>query len=748
MAVVALMAIASPAVTDAQAPDRDQRARDPVVVEEPGDRDERLGRDPFGAMGGGSPFCHRSELAAVERHNCRASGAVSHPVRIDHYGFDVHIDTGVDNVAGNFAKGLQDIAQMAWMVLLYLVKGTTLGLEWAFSLDLLGKTMPGARDALARIHGQVIGDGWLFAAISAAGLWAIYRGLVQGRTSETFAGLGATVALMLVGLVIVGNPAETVGRASDLTNQAALGIVSGATSGSAKQPVRGFGEAMTRVFDQAVLRPWCALEFSDVRFCLSAPRQAMDRDDLPDDPDVKAAYEKSATVADMFLAFEPNGEDEVDQRNRIYETWKDKQGDRLQAVVRIQKEASTGPRLALLAVIAIGQLGMILLFGWLAMRLLGYGGLALCLLLVAPVVLLAPALGESGRAAFAAWAKRLAGAVVAKAVYAVVLAVVLLATGALAELDSLGWIAVWLFQGVVWWTLFLKRDEIIGLVTSQPAGRDRTLLQRAFYAHRLASTARDIASGGTSAIARQTAGRVLQRRATTAAAVQSASDRALRSQAASDLGRRDADAREAVTRDAETKHDLRRVNAVLKPYDGKAKAAKRAGAPPPRPSSVEATLLAHRDYLQTSRPSRSEVAGARDVLAHGDRNEANGDGRISDRDERAYIRRRRREIDALPLDHDRNLRAAGIDPEHYRASEGVERERLRTTGQLALERERRRLDAAPTGREAQPTGIQISKARATFASAEVRAARREENRARRARRRQARLGGVPERRYP
>jgi hypothetical protein len=133
----------------------------PALVQEEGDRDERLGRDPFGSMGGGSPFCKQAGLAEIERRNCRGSGAVAHPVRIDHYGFDTHIDTGVDNITGNFSKGLQDIAQMTWMVLLYIVKATTLGLEWAFSLDLLGETLGGAGLALDRMHRQVIGDGWL-----------------------------------------------------------------------------------------------------------------------------------------------------------------------------------------------------------------------------------------------------------------------------------------------------------------------------------------------------------------------------------------------------------------------------------------------------------------------------------------------------------------------------------------------------------------------------------------------------------
>lgn len=736
LSVAALVAPASASAQRAADPPPDA----PVLVEGGSDRNERLGRDPFGAMGGGSPFCRRRDLADAERRNCRGSGAVSHPVRIDHYGFDIHIDTGVDNVTGNFSKGLQDIAQMLWMVLLYLVKGTTLGLEWAFSLDLLGETMGGARRALDRMHRQVVGDGWLLAAISAAGLWGIYRGLVQRRTNEAFTGLAATVLLMVAGLVVVSDPVGTVGRASDLANQAALGIVSGATTGSAQRPARGFGEAMRGVFDQAVLRPWCALQFSDVQFCLSRPRDAIEGHDVPDDPAVMAAYARAPTVADLFLAFEPNGEGDVDQRDQLYESWKDNEGDRLQSVVRIQKQPSTGPRLALLAVIAIGQLGMVFLLGWLAMRLLGYGGLALVLLLVAPVMLLAPALGDSGRAAFVAWVKRLAGALVAKAVYAVLLAVVLVATGAMAEIDSLGWIAVWLLQAVVWWTLFLRRDEIIALATSPRAGNPdgRSLLQRAFYTHRLASTVLEVAGGGRAALARQTVGRLRDRRAATATAVQAVADRQLRRQASTDLGKREREAHEVVARDRETTHDIGQANRALASYDKHAATAQAAGAPRPEPTAAQAAILSHRDWLTATKPSNVQVDAARGLLADA----AAGDHQAGGR-EAAYIRRRRREIDSLPVDHDNNLRAAGIDPERYRHARGTDRDRLRSQAEQALQRERARLAVAPADQAGPPTASEISKARATFASADVRAARREQTRQLRAQRRQTRHQATP-----
>ena len=66
---------------------------------------------------------------------------------------------------------------------------------------------------------------------------------------------------------------------------------------------------------------------------------------------------------------------------------------------------------------------MLLLLGFIALRLLGAALFSLLYLLLAPAAVLAPALGESGRAAFRTWATRLLGAVVAKLMYSFLLGV-------------------------------------------------------------------------------------------------------------------------------------------------------------------------------------------------------------------------------------------------------------------------------------------------------------------------------------
>ena len=74
--------------------------------------------------------------------------------------------------------------------------------------------------------------------------------------------------------------------------------------------------------------------------------------------------------------------------------------------------AGTWPRVGGLMLIVIGVLGMLLLLGWIGLRLLLAAILSLFYLLLTPGVVLVPVLGEAGRSAFRGWAGRLFGAVV------------------------------------------------------------------------------------------------------------------------------------------------------------------------------------------------------------------------------------------------------------------------------------------------------------------------------------------------
>ena len=76
-----------------------------------------------------------------------------------------------------------------------------------------------------------------------------------------------------------------------------------------------------------------------------------------------------------------------------------------------------------------GALGMVLLLGFIALRLLGAALFSLFYLLIAPGMVLAPALGEGGRALFRRWAGQLLAAVVSKLLFSFLLGVVLAVLG-------------------------------------------------------------------------------------------------------------------------------------------------------------------------------------------------------------------------------------------------------------------------------------------------------------------------------
>ena len=111
--------------------------------------------------------------------------------------------------------------------------------------------------------------------------------------------------------------------------------------------------------------------------------------------------------------------------------------------------------------IAVGSVGMLALLLFIALRLLGAAILTVVYLLLAPLAVLAPTIGESGRAAFRGWATRLLGALVAKLIYALFLGVVLLTLSILDGLGSLGWWTQWLLIAAFWWIVFVQRHEVL-----------------------------------------------------------------------------------------------------------------------------------------------------------------------------------------------------------------------------------------------------------------------------------------------
>jgi hypothetical protein len=245
---------------------------------------------------------------------------------------------------------------------------------------------------------------------------------------------------------------------------------------------------MRSLYRASIETPWCYMEFGNVGWCADPSRlegrlraaamALVSHGSAHGAASAQAAelVRSAGTNGALFLAFPANGP----ARNSIND-----EGSLLRAICQSEEatkcrgpaaseaqfrtDGGTFPRVLGLLAIAVGVLGMALLFGALALRLLAAAFLALFLLLLAPFAVLAPALGDGGRAVFAGWATRLLGAVVSKLLFSFVLGALLSMQRILVSLAVFGWWTQWLLLTAFWWTVFLKRHQAAAIL--QSAGR-------------------------------------------------------------------------------------------------------------------------------------------------------------------------------------------------------------------------------------------------------------------------------------
>jgi hypothetical protein len=103
--------------------------------------------------------------------------------------------------------------------------------------------------------------------------------------------------------------------------------------------------------------------------------------------------------------------------------------------------------------------------------------LLLLLLAFAPVVLVVAVIPGRGHDFFRGWLAKLAGLLVRKAAYSLILAILLAVNGALASTTSqLGWLMSFGLQGLFNWMVFLQRRQLtsrlIGVTGGEHAPRD------------------------------------------------------------------------------------------------------------------------------------------------------------------------------------------------------------------------------------------------------------------------------------
>jgi hypothetical protein len=470
-----------------------------------------------GADGGSDPFCTRDwgTLSAGSRANCRVSGSVAEPHPISSYGLDVQPPSNTTNVAEWITYELQSVGAVLWEILLYGIHGVLLLLQWAFSLDLVGKGLGQVGHALAILHDDVFGTAWLDVALAVAALWGIWNGLVRRKTIETLGGLAGTLALMIAALVLISRPGlNLVNQATSDVNQASLGTLSALSHGTVSRPARSLAGSEADLFTALVLKPWCALEFGAVSDCgetargagsttladvwLSTPANSSYRQGLYQLATTGSTVGSSGHVLDQLLKawlstqtfgliggggigdlFKPFGGFSSalsDIQSIIPRSLCSKPGCPAAAIAAkdisknsqlVHPQEPGGPtfdRLTMLAMVVVGLSGAIAVLLYIGIKLLFAAVKILLLILGASVMVMIAAFGESGRATSIAWGRRLAGAILTKLVFAVFLALVLLTAGlmeSLATNPGIGWFSVWLLTIVFWWGIFFERHRLV-----------------------------------------------------------------------------------------------------------------------------------------------------------------------------------------------------------------------------------------------------------------------------------------------
>lgn len=452
---------------------------------------------------------------------------------LSHYALDQHFDAVSASLTGGVdASGVAPmiayfLASVLWALTSFLASLLIELFAFAFGLDLLrgseatggaGALGPVAR-AIHSIYRDVFGAPWLVLAVAVAGIWAMWRALVQRRYAETAGALGLSLVYVVAALFFVAQPAKTIGAASAWTDRMSQGFLAIATHGSPSGGARARDDGARQLFDLLVFKPWVVLEFGGLEHCAVPGTGSGDSD--PDSVAVRPLSRSPGRDAELSRRLGAQGEVAAEGKTCISNANKyahrflrhgpgtDERDAEYEALDRGDAAELPGPpyrlgpadrpatdameeggqyqRLLVAIVVFCGELGAFLLLGALAVGVILAQVLLLLVLAFAPVALVAAAIPGRGHDFFRGWLEKLAGLLLRKAAYSLLLAVLLAVNGALAAATSqLGWLMSFGLQAFFFWAVFLQRraltEGLVGIATGPRApGREGALRVLALY---------------------------------------------------------------------------------------------------------------------------------------------------------------------------------------------------------------------------------------------------------------------------
>jgi hypothetical protein len=523
-------------------PEASKEERQPVATGTPAAAAKAFGGsvDPNAVLGVENPLCGESgELSTIQQRNCASSGSPESPHSLINYGWDIHIGAGgfftaVFTPAVSF---FLLVVSILWLGALFILKLCLIVLGFAFSLSPFtdNHILAGINRGL---HGLYAGltEPWLETLFVILGGWGLYNGLIRRRAAESIGGAAAAMVMMLGALWVIQAPGQSVGRVAEVINETALEAVSAPASGSVSAPVRNYGDATGRLWNEMTAVPFCAFDFSDINWCLHAKpsKGALEavKGAVPPDPleegvidavhqgaplnplavpkavghflgggeseAEKGIKERAAalaapanSIADLYLRFSSGSP----ERDALWDYYNGKEDEHVGLPldvgpqldigggskgaapdkVAIQGRSGVLTRLLMLIIFTLGLLGGVLLLLWIAIRVVLATAASFILILAAPLAMFFPVFGEAGRRAFIRWATSLLGAIVSKLTFAALLGIVLLGSSILGAGIGRGSPTLGLIATMAfWWAAFLGRDQYLSIFQVGPVGQQQS----------------------------------------------------------------------------------------------------------------------------------------------------------------------------------------------------------------------------------------------------------------------------------
>ena len=442
-----------------------------------------------------------------------------------HYKLDINVgEAGALDVERHLEKMFHLAAAAVWNLTTLLMMGMLSVFMWAFSFGLLERGLGGVGEASQMLYRDVVGREWLIVAILLAGLWGIWKALVQRRYVESAGAMALSVCFAVGALFFVYRPVSTVTQASDYGDRMSNAFLSVASVGP--EPKGGIGprqmgtpgttkaKLSDRLFKAFVFDPWVVLNFGGLVHCVDARAQPTGHSQ-PERAGERCIDHRTA-YAPYWLRYAPY----TDERKAEYQALNQgkvpdapgtldrlrdraggligeivpsggglfsSDGDDVQPApgqfvgrtvtradepaVDIQQEGAGLDRLALTLVVFVGNLGAVLLLGALSLGIVLAQVIALLLVAFAPVALIAAIFPGRGHDFFRAWGRRLIEAILRKAIYSLIIAVILAILSVLfVATTTLPWGIAFAFQSAFLWMIFLGRHQIAGRITGSASG--------------------------------------------------------------------------------------------------------------------------------------------------------------------------------------------------------------------------------------------------------------------------------------